>query len=211
MATQAGTSAHEAWDREAWLTEAATIILDGIIMPVAAPFGRPTFRVTVGFSKHSRGSAKRRTIAQCFPREASTDNVNEIFVSPEIDDPMVVLPALTHELIHAVDNSTNVHRGWFTYVARDVGFVGLSEPGTKLGIELLELARALGAYPHARMDLDALHQKQSTRQLKIACSDVRCGFIARSSRKHADRWSAAFGGYPAPCPCCGSELIFPQE
>lgn len=201
-------------DREAWLTAACEIILDGTIMPVVEEspykaespdeYERPPFRVSLGFPKRSRGG---RVIAVCFARAASADGVNEIFVSPEMDDPIEIMQALVHELIHAVDDGKSGHRRFFEYTARAVGLAGkLTE--TFAGDELLQqlhvIADALGPLPHARLNLDAGRKKGGTRQLLVKCG--KCDFKARASAVQVRRWEAGNNC----CPACSFPLTVPR-
>lgn len=194
--------------REAWLTEAAAIILDGIIMPHAANSGlrHPPVRITVGWPKGSRGGKK--AIGQCFVRAASTDGVNEIFISPEIDEPMVILPVLVHELIHALLDCADGHRGRFATYAKACGLTGpmtATKAGVSLSAQLAELAGALGGFPHARMDVDSHRRIAGTRQLKVSCG--HCGFVARTSLMQVMRWADG----DRVCPVCTeADLRFPH-
>jgi hypothetical protein len=190
--------------REAWLTEAACIILEGTILPKCPGAQMPPVRITVGWPKGSRGGQK--AIGQCFVRAASTDGVNEVFISPEIDDPMVILPVLVHELLHAVLDCQDGHRGRFAVYARSCGLEGpltATHAGKALAADLAGLADALGAFPHSKMDVS--HRKiAGTRQLKVSCG--ACGFVARTSLMQIMRWQ---GGDPV-CPVCGEcDLTFP--
>ena len=196
-------------DREAWLTEAASIILDGIIAPHLGDAPAPSIRLSLGFPKHTRG---RKVIAQAFPRAVSSAGLSEVFVSPEIDDPAVILPVLTAALISAsLDCQHDYrHKGRFAELAQACGLEApYANPsaGAWLKAELATLADALGVFPHARLDMDAGHQKQATRQLKVYCPNQSCGFLARSSLRQLLRWHRN-----APhCPCCGTRLVFPAE
>lgn len=198
--------------REDWLVAAADVLLDGTVMPAALKVNpeskRPTIRITTGFSKYSRGSAKAKVVASCFQRAASTDGVNEVFVNPEIDDPIDVLGNVVHELIHAVDDCASGHKrgGFFARTAIMAGLVGpatATKPGLELSLELTDLIEALGPFPHSRMQLDQVHRKQETRQLKVYCA-AGCGFVARTSAKWIGRWEQA----NPTCPCCASTLTF---
>lgn len=185
-------------DREAWLTEASNLILDDMIMPLSGDRARPEFRISIGFPKHSRGG---KAIAVCFAKEASSDNVNEIFINPEIDNPIQVLASNVHELIHAVDNCENGHKGYFAETARAVGLEGKltsTYAGPELEARLKEYARLLGKFPHHKMNSDVTHKPDGTRQRKVQCSNVECGFIFRTSQKWINRLRAG-----AECPCCG--------
>lgn len=190
--------------REAFLTEAANLILDDLIMPVAEAkgfdFPRPTFRISVGFPKHSRGG---KAIAVCFPREASTDGVNEIFVNPEIDCPLRVMDCTAHELIHAVDNCASGHRNFFAAVARGIGLEGkltATVAGEALRATLESYAAILGDFPHHRMQSDRTHKKGGTRMHKVVCDD--CGFHFRTSQSQIARLP-----FDNDCPvCCDGTL-----
>ena len=69
-------------NRESWLQEAV-----GILEPIfsAVGYGIPPLKVSCGFAA---SSSPRTTLGQCWPRERSGDLVNEIFISPKIDDPV---------------------------------------------------------------------------------------------------------------------------
>lgn len=188
-------------DREAWLTEAASLILDVIIMPAFESMGierdYPKIRVSVGFGKHSR---KGKAIAQCFARAASTEGYNEIFVNPEVNDNMTILTALTEAVVMAIDDCQSGRMGLVKALKAKIGY-----GSPELRRQLVEISEGLKQIPHARLDLDRVHKKDSTRQLKIECE--KCGFIARTSAKQARRWLAAKTG----CPCCNRELTFPPS
>ena len=192
-------------NREEYLTEAANLALDDIIMPIVDKWNdrnadnieRPNFRISVGFPKHSRGG---RAIAVCFRREASTDGVNEIFINPEIDSPEDVMGSMIHELIHACDDCESGHQHFFAFAARKVGLEGkLTEtvPGEALASTLHSYQRLLGEFPHAKMVIDKSHKKSSTRQLKVSCT--ACDFLFRTSQKHIDNLTTE-----SHCPCCAS-------
>lgn len=200
-------------DREAWLTEAANLMLDDVIMPIVEAkyddkYKRPVFRISVGFPKHSRGG---RAVAVCFPVEASSDGVNEIFINPEIDDPIEVMDKMAHELVHAVDNCESGHQHFFAYVARKIGLVGrLTETvaGDKLRKTLTEYSDLLGAFPHHKMVMDKTHKKDGTRQLKVTCHNRDCGFLFRTSA--AQRSKLGLSG-ESRCPACNRGLLVWEE
>jgi hypothetical protein len=195
-------------DREAWLTEAANLMLDDIIMPQVDLWNekhldqqheRPNFRISVGFPKHSRGG---KAVAVCFVREASTDHVNEIFINPEIDNPVEVMGAMAHELIHAVDDCASGHQHFFAFMARKIGLDGkltATHPGEKLEAELESYSELLGVFPHAKMNMTKTHKKEPTRQLKVECHNTDCGFLFRTSA--AQRTKLGESG-KAFCPAC---------
>ncbi len=186
-------------DREAWLTEASNLILDDLIMNEVSEYQRPTFRISVGFPKHSRGG---KAIAVCFKREASTDGVNEIFINPEIDDPVTVLESVAHELIHAVDNCASGHRNFFARVARAIGLEGpltKTFAGSQLRYVLESYSSLLGQFPHSKMTMDQVHKKDTTRQRKVECRNSDCGFLFRASAKQIEKLG---NSGDALCPAC---------
>lgn len=185
--------------REAYLTEALALIFDDILMPAVEAkgfdYGLPTCRVSVGFPKHSRGG---KAIAVCHSRAASTDGVNEIFVNPEIDDPIRVLDCLVHEGIHAIDDCASGHRNFFAKVARAAGLEGpltATHAGEALGEILAGYVAILGDFPHSKMRPSNAHKPDQARQKKVECSE--CGFLFRTSRKQYSRLSELAG-----CPVC---------
>jgi hypothetical protein len=190
--------------REAYLTEAANLMLDDLIMPVVEAstlynYDRPNFRISVGFPKHSRGG---KAIAVCFAQAASSDSVNEIFINPEIDTPLDVMQAMAHELCHAMDDCVSGHQNFFAFVARKIGLEGkLTETfaGSVLHSTLKEYEVLLGAFPHHKMVMDKTHKKDSTRQLKVECFNTDCNFLFRTSAKQMSKLGESG---TATCPAC---------
>ena len=193
-------------DRESWLTEAGNLILDDLLTPVVAKsewssLERPEFRISIGFPKHTRGG---KSIAVCFVRAASSDGVNEIFINPEIDNPVEVMESMAHELCHAYDDCESGHRHFFARAARKIGLEGpltATHAGDKLRATLTEYAELLGVFPHRKMVLDKTHRKDGTRQLKVECENAGCGFLFRTSQKQLAKLFQE--GMEAPyCPAC---------
>ena len=194
-------------DREAWLTEAANLMLDDIIMPMVdlwndkheIKYARPEFRISVGFPKHSRGG---KAVAVCFVREASTDGKNEIFINPEIDDPVQVMEAMAHELIHAVDDCASGHQHFFAFLARKIGLDGKltsTHAGDGLKQSLVEYSELLGKFPHAKMQMSKGHKKEPTRQLKVECHNTDCNFLFRTSAIQRSKLGLSGSSF---CPAC---------
>jgi len=197
-------------DREAWLTEAASLIIDDILTPIidASAYGyeRPPYRISVGFPKHSRGG---KSIAVCFTRAASSDGVNEVFINPEIDDPVEVLDKLTHELIHAFDDCESGHRNFFAHVARKAGLEGAltrTVAGDELRQTLQSYADLLGPFPHRKMQLDTTHKKQKTRMRRVSCSSPECGFHFRTTAVQIAKLAN-----PTTCPACQTGILFEES
>ena len=81
----------------------------------------PKVRVSVGWPGVKSGP---RTIGQCWAPCTATDNVSQIFISPVLEDPILVLATLAHELIHAIDEVKSGHKGAFGVMARAIGLEG---------------------------------------------------------------------------------------
>jgi hypothetical protein len=89
----------------------------------------------------------------CYRRVASTANVNEIFISPEWDDPKEILATFAHELIHAASDCADGHGYGFKAYAVPFGLTGkmtATYAGPALEKWLGMVAATLGPYPHAK-------------------------------------------------------------
>lgn len=182
--------------REAWLEAGIAVMRDwfgdvGVKLP-------DKIRVSCAWAKGARKGA----IAWCWHVEASSDGTTELQVSPESDNPLIVLGSLIHELIHASDNGKSKHGGYFKTTANALGLEGkmtATVPGVELDHRLTVLADMLGPYPHAKLDptvpIDG-KPKQTTRMKKVVCP--MDGYTVRMTRK----WIAV--GLPY-CPC-GMEM-----
>ena len=171
-------------DREAWLTLAADEILENIIEPqLPAGFeNERDFRISVGYPP--RSTARSKVIAVCIKSCASAAGLNEMFITPALDDSLEILAALTHELIHFSDDCASGHKNFFAKTARAVGLEGkltATKAGAKLEDRLADIIANIGNIPHSKIDLGLAKQKQSTRMLKVACPDDACGFAYRAS------------------------------
>jgi hypothetical protein len=181
--------------REAWLNaalvEIATLLHDkaGVTLPADC-------RVSVGFP--GGGSARKR-IGECWPRSRSSIGVNEIFISPVLQDRVAMMDVLVHEAIHAADDCKSGHKAPFKRVALAVGLTGKMK-STVAGPELRAWIDAtiavLPALDHGALSLEG-RTKQATRMLKLECRD--CGYTVRTTAK----WIEC--GLPT-C-ACGGEFI----
>jgi len=156
----------------------------------------PDARVSVGFP--GGGSARKR-VGECWPRVRSRDNVNEIFISPVVSEPLKMLDVLAHEAVHAVDDCTSGHGGAFKRVALAIGLTGkmtATVAGEELKAELERIVSALPPLAHGALDLSG-RKKQPTRLLKLECCG--CGMIVRTTAKWMDERGA-------PTCACGCEF-----
>ena len=144
------------------------------------------------------GGSANKCIGECWPKSRSAAGINEIFISPVIDEPVKALDILTHELIHAIDDCEHGHRKEFSKIMKKVGLEGkptATHAGERLHAELTEIVEFIGDYPHSKVT--PAGPKQKSRQLKATCDD--CGAVWRMSSK----WLLQ----AVCCPCCTQENI----
>lgn len=188
--------------REAWLDAAQSELKRMFFVPAEKDLP-DTVRIGVGWSK----GAKKNSVGWCYKPESADDGSTHIFVSPVLVEPMEILPVLLHELIHAHDRNESKHAGNFRRTWAQFGFVGkptASSPGLELTDRLRPLAELLGDYPHAKLNPFEKVKTQTTRMLKIACTDAGCGCIVRMTKK----WVEEVG--PPVCGC-GAEMELSEE
>jgi hypothetical protein len=179
--------------REAWLMTAIQHM-----RPMFEEMSQPlpeTIRVSTGWTKRSR----KGSIGWTWITGVAEDKVNNVFISPEIDDSVTVLAVLLHELIHVTDDCEHGHTGLFKTLWAQLGFVGkptTSVPGDELKDTLEALVCIMGDYPHAKMTVGSggkgtMPKVQGTRMIKVTCEC--CGYSVRTTQKWIDK------GLPA-CP-----------
>lgn len=192
--------------REQWLGAAAQMIMQRDVMATDR-----RYRVSCGLPSTRAFSAKNKAIGQCWHEACTEDSVNEVYVSPTIDDAVQVFGTLTHELCHVVAGLEAKHGLDFKKVAQGVGLAG-KMTATYVGDEMLpwveECIAELGPYPHralskTALELDPTKSKQSTRMLKAQCDGEGCEYTFRISKTQAER------GLPA-CPVCGGEIALQE-
>lgn len=183
--------------REAWLQRGAVLITHTVF--AAAGIEVPVVKTSCSWP--GGGSARKR-IGECWARRMSEAGANEIFISPVIADPVQALDVLTHELVHASDDCASGHGGEFVRRARKVGLEGkptATVAGAALRAKLVEIADALGPYPHATLNLSG-RKKQTTRMIKVECGD--CDGVFRTTQKWLDE--ATHG---LCCPFCHGDNV----
>ena len=97
-------------NREAWLLAAVELLKP--IFAAKRHLVPDDCQVSCGFA--STGTRSHH-IGQCWSRRSSTNERNQIFISPALGDPVQVLDTLVHELVHAVDNCEHKHGKELTY------------------------------------------------------------------------------------------------
>ena len=104
--------------REAWLLQAIDLL-----RPLFLSKGHQIpeqVLVSCGFAS----TGNKIHIGQCWSRQSSTNECNQVFISPTVDDPVTVLDILVHELVHAVDDCQHNHGKEFKKIALSLGMKG---------------------------------------------------------------------------------------
>ena len=191
--------------REQWL-ELAVLKLTPLFTEVDVEL--PRVRVSVGWPSKGGLKATGKVVGQCWKGCVSTDGVAQVFISPVLGGDIVqTLGILIHELVHASDDCESGHKGHFTKTVRAIGLQGkptatVVGEDSELAERLRGIAKELGEYPHAAMDVmeverERTRTKQTTRMLKLECPND--GYIARTTAKWLDELGAP------RCPC-GMEM-----
>lgn len=186
--------------REQWLNNAAKALVPHF---KKAGYEMPTnVRMTCGFP-HTKAFGKKQRIGECWAAEASGDKHFEVFISPVLSDPMKVLGTLVHELVHATVGLKHGHKKPFAECARKMLLEGKLTATTtgkafakQIGNPVL---KALGKYPHARLNGTVKEKKQTTRLIKCVCEE--CGYTIRTTRGWLD-----MGGAPI-CPLDNQQMV----
>lgn len=166
-------------NREAWLT-AAVKPLNKLIASATELDPAKSVAVSCGWPG---GKSVNKVIGQCWT-VASANGLGQIFISPKLTDPVMVLDTLLHELVHAADDCEHGHKGPFAKACKQLGLVGKpteNHAGPELAVTLAEIAAKLGEYPHAGITPGTKIKKDGTRMLKLECPE--CGYIVRTTQK----------------------------
>lgn len=182
-------------NREEWHNAALMLIRDNVFSGTEFP----KIAVSTGFPSRRALSATKRVIGECFNKIASEDKETfHIFIHPKLSSEVEVLGVLVHEVIHALLPLGTGHKGPFVQYMRKVGLEGkptATVPGAQLTELLMKLTPEVGKYPHPSLNALSQIKKQSTRMLKITCTE--CGCIVRMTSK----WLTEVG--PPTCGCGG--------
>lgn len=138
--------------REEWLMEGLYLLSKNLFSPKKYKVSKK-IQVSCGFPSSRALSTGRRAIGECwYPQNSDT---HQLFISPTISDPVLVLATLTHEVVHTIVGSKAAHGPDFKYVALRVGLEG-KMTATTAGEELTKLlssfSQKLGRYPHIPID-----------------------------------------------------------
>jgi hypothetical protein len=159
-------------------------------------------RVSIGFPSRKALSTKSKRVGECWPTDAASDGVSQIFISPLIPEGARALDILVHELVHAAVGTKCGHKGPFAKVAKAVGLAGKMTETTasaELLTKLNDIIDILGPYPHAALNPSLSGRKvQKNRQVLVQCAP--CKYKLRGARKTLER------GVPS-CPVCGEAMV----
>jgi hypothetical protein len=160
--------------------------------------------ISVGFGY----GAKRENeviLGQTWRSDRSSDKVNHVFISPEIEHASTVLGVMIHEMLHILFDCDHGHDRVFAAFGQMLGLEGKPTemlPGPAYEMELMLLAEQhLGAYPHAKLDVQRTKAivpadgtpvpsggwgyvgpaPQTNRHMGAFCPE--CGYLVRSARK----------------------------
>jgi hypothetical protein len=183
--------------REEWLQHAITaFVVEWSKVGVAVP---SDVRVSCSFPG---GGAANKRIGECWPRARSLGKVNEVFINPVLENALVVLDVLGHELLHAVDDCKSGHKGAFNALSKMVGYSGgkhSSAATDEAKRFLTALAGKLGPYPHSSVILTAKKTAENKGVHKFHCPEH--GHILYSTAKQVDEFGAP------KCNVCGEDMI----
>ena len=141
----------------------------------------PKIKVSCGFP--STGN-KSKHIGQCWGRSSTTEGVNQLFISPVLDEPVQVLDTLVHELVHAIDDCVHHHGPEFKKIATDVGLQGNMREATAgawLKEQLTTIAKQLGKYPHTKINLAHSASAKTGPRPRAKCK--KCGYEVTPLKK----------------------------
>jgi|TARA_R110000787_G_scaffold83396_1_gene179534 hypothetical protein len=184
--------------KENWLTDAVHELenefkSENLIMPAK-------WRISSGFPSKGGLAAKKRTIGQCFDPRASKDGTTEIIISITQDEELKILGIIAHEMIHATGIMD--HGPKFKKIANAIGLEGkmtATEEGELFITRTISILKTLGDFPHAALDHTIGRKKQTTRMIKVECSDDSCGMVFRTSNKWVVEADNNFD-----CPICAA-------
>lgn len=175
-------------NRETYLEQAVELIRPWFRDRAKAEI--PAVRVACGFPG---GRGGKKVLGTCWDARAADDKVSNIFISPLIDEPELVLHVLVHELVHACLGHEEGHGEGFRKMAKNLDMRG-KMTATYSGPDLANFLNVfvigvIGKYPHAKLNLlDAPVKKQGTRMVKCYCK--KSGYTVRTTRQWLDKYGA---------------------
>lgn len=190
--------------REQWLNALAKKL-----RPIITEHHKEDFtdkiRLSVGYPT---SGLKSRTIGQCIYPQSSADGHTEVFIRPDLADPVDVAATVLHELVHAALGPGHGHGPKFKRLATAVGLTGKMKatvPGPEALAAFEPILTALGPYPHGALVVKSARAtgvaKGNKAQRNVTCP--HCGFRAKV-------YTDQLGMGRARCPD-GDEMRFKGE
>jgi hypothetical protein len=192
--------------REEWLHRIAEVLTTRYAgQDVAVP---DRLQLSCGFPSTRALSKKKRRLGECWYATAAKDGVNQIFVTPLVDDALEAAGIVAHELLHAALPEGAGHGKEFRAAMKKVGLTGhptSAGPGEDLNKWLEERIKELGPYPNGAIDPMAVRtgpKKQTTRLVKIWCPENKDhkDYILRGTKRALEI------GVPT-CPACKKLMV----
>lgn len=147
------------------------------------------------------GGSIRRRIGECWSRSRSARKVNQVFISPVIDNPIKALDILGHELLHAVEDCRSGHGRNFTKLSGRVGYSGgksSSAETPQAKAMIAGMCKVLGKYPHGAVSIPEKKAKTSSGLHKFTCEEH--GDVLYTTEKKVAKFGAP------KCRKCGGEM-----
>jgi len=168
-------------ENDTWLDSALQEVKD---LFVEYGYKVPAVKVTLGFTSKGLRSS---TVGECWPRKASTSNVNHIFISPANTSSESIISTLIHECIHAIDNCEHGHGKEFKKIALDIGFklpMRSTPAGEELQSRIEKIVGRIGEYRDST--IKATHQPRLRKPpARATCS--KCGYSVSMLKQFLDQ------------------------
>lgn len=213
-------------DREGWLRAAGDEFRKWILQ--VAGIEVPDCRISIGYGGVNY---EKRVRGVCWHRDCDGGGLNQIFITPTIDDTATILAILLHELVHAALNSVddpkwNHHGGKFAEYATRMGLCApftTATPDVPTLAQFMVIAAELGDFPHRALnvpDRAQIQQKvdpagqpiritsggdpQRNRWVSVICPVHQRSY--RASRTTLDE-GLPFCGHRMEGKACGLEMV----
>lgn len=177
---QVGTG--PAYTREFWLQTAVDLLDHLVFSPANYPL--PPVNVTLGFPSKNPLGKVMRAVGECWHSSASSDGVNQIFISPTLTNAMDFLDTLVHELVHAIDDCRSGHKGKFQTICNAIGLTeeraASASAGTALFHTIEKISRDIGPYPFVTLSYTPKPPRRSGLPMMLVCP--RCEFRCRAAQ-----------------------------
>lgn len=116
--------------------------------------------------------------------------MNEIFITPLLDNAEEVLGIIFHEIVHAVDDCKSGHGKAFKTIATKIGLTGKmihAHRGEELSKQVKLMASELGDYPHKRLITKPSLRPQAPETfsampgMRVSCADAEKISVVRAT------------------------------